>query len=229
MAALFPDNAGVREALVQWHLRPGDPAGAEAVLRAPPPRDPATRPRAGAWCSSCSRPAGAATPPAPSSTGCRRRPPTRCPFRRARAGLDFAEGRTGTARSPRCAALLDGAAPSDATRELQVALAEMLAATGDAAGARALVDGGARGRPRPGGGAEAARPARHRRRPARARRSRTCAPRSTQAPARPRDHDHHGAGPRARGRARARRRAAGARGRGLAARRRRNRCATPAS
>ena len=41
MAELFPDNAGVREALVQWHLRSGDPAGAEAVLRAAAARDPA--------------------------------------------------------------------------------------------------------------------------------------------------------------------------------------------
>ena len=46
MAALFPDDLGVRQALVQWHLRAGDPAGAEAVLRAAAARDrPPTRSR----------------------------------------------------------------------------------------------------------------------------------------------------------------------------------------
>ena len=41
MAELFPDNAGVRQALVQWHLREGDAAGAEAVLRGRAAREPA--------------------------------------------------------------------------------------------------------------------------------------------------------------------------------------------
>ncbi|HET9067392.1 MAG TPA: tetratricopeptide repeat protein [Amaricoccus sp.] len=34
MAALYPDDPAVRDALVGWHLRSGDPAAAEAVLRA---------------------------------------------------------------------------------------------------------------------------------------------------------------------------------------------------
>ena len=46
MAGLFPDAAGVQQALVQWHLAAGDPDGAEAVLRAAAdPRPPTTRSR----------------------------------------------------------------------------------------------------------------------------------------------------------------------------------------
>ena len=61
------------------------------------------------------------------------------PFRRARAGLDFAEGdRDGGIAAMR--ALLDGAAPSDATRELQVGLAEMLAATGQTGESATLLE-----------------------------------------------------------------------------------------
>ena len=41
MAALFPDNAAVRAALVQWHLERDDADAAEAVLRA---ALPASRP-----------------------------------------------------------------------------------------------------------------------------------------------------------------------------------------
>ena len=88
------------------------------------------------------------------------------PFQRARAGLDFAEGdRDGAIAAMR--GLLEGAEPSDATRELQVGLAEMLAATGQAAESAALLETVLAADAQPGGGAEAARQARHRRRPPR--------------------------------------------------------------
>jgi predicted Zn-dependent protease len=136
MAALFPDNPGLRQARVQWHLRRGDPDGAEALLRAEAaaqPDDPAPalavaqflhelRGPAAARAELEARAAGAADPR---------------PFRRALAGLDFAEGRTAEAIAA-LRALLDGAAPSDATRDLQVSLAEMLAETGVPAESEAL-------------------------------------------------------------------------------------------
>ena len=93
MVARFPDNPGVRDALVQWHLRGGDPAGAEAVLRAAAARDPEDPQGAltvvqflletggpDAARAELDRRIAAAADPRP--------------FRRARAGLDFAEGRT---------------------------------------------------------------------------------------------------------------------------------------
>ena len=105
MNRLFPDNAGVRAALVQWHLDDGDPDAAEAVLRAAADASaPAARPRP----DPRPVPARGARP--------RRRPRrargprrrrrghgTRAPYVRALAGLDFAEGRHrgGDRRAPR--------------------------------------------------------------------------------------------------------------------------------
>ena len=78
MNRLFPENAGARAALVQWHLRNGKPDEAEAVLRAaadtpgerpgkrPIPAPPSPSP------SSCSRSA-APRRPAPSSPPAPRR------------------------------------------------------------------------------------------------------------------------------------------------------------
>ena len=228
MAGLFPDNPGLREALVQWHLRRGDPDGAEAVLRA----DAAARPRGPAGpaltvVQFLLEQRGPAAARAELEAGAAAAADPR-PFRRARAGLDFAEGRT-DAGIAALRALLEGAEPSDATRELQVALAEMLAETGGAAESAALVGGRARGRSarhvaalklRAKLAIDADRPE------AAIQDMRTARAAGAE---RPGDHDHHGAGPRARGRARADGRAAGARGRGLRAGRRRNRCATRAS
>ena len=138
MAELFPANAGVRDALIQWHLRSGDPAGAEAVLRAAAARDPADPQAAltvvqfllelegpAAARAELDRLIAAAADPRP--------------FQRARAGLDFAQGRPDAAIAA-LRALLAGAAASDATRDLQVSLAEMLAETGQAADGAALIE-----------------------------------------------------------------------------------------
>jgi predicted Zn-dependent protease len=137
MAALFPDNPGLGRARVQWHLRRGDPDGAERLLRAEAaarPGDPAPalavaqflyelRGPAAARAELEARIAAAADPR---------------PFQRARAGLDFAEGDSAAAIAA-LRGLLAGAEPSDATRDLQVSLAEMLAETGGAAEGEALI------------------------------------------------------------------------------------------
>jgi tetratricopeptide (TPR) repeat protein len=137
MARLFPENAAMRAALVQWHLRNGDPDAAEAVLRAaaaePGEPGPAltlaqflleVRGPAAARIELVARAKSAADPR---------------PFRKAMAGLDFAEGDPGTAIAA-MRALLEGAAPSDETRDIKVALAEMLDATGQTAESTTLVD-----------------------------------------------------------------------------------------
>ena len=138
MAELFPDDAGVRRGLIQWHLREGDPDGAEAVLRAAAARSPddpqpaltlaqfllEIRSPEAARAELEARIAAAADPR---------------PFQRALAGLDFAQGRP-EAGIAALRQLLDGAEPSDATRDLQLALAQMLAETGAAEESASLVE-----------------------------------------------------------------------------------------
>ena len=138
MAVLFPADPGVRKALIQWYMRAGDPDGAEAVLRAAAdgtPADPQpaltlaqflleVRGPEAAQKELQARIAGAADPR---------------PFQRAQAGLDFSQGRQDEAIAA-LRKLLEGAEPSDATRDLQVALAGMLAATGGTAESATLLD-----------------------------------------------------------------------------------------
>ena len=137
MAELFPENEGVRDALIQFHLREGDTDAAEAVLRETAARTPDDPDPAlivvqfllelrGADAARAELEAlitGAADPR---------------PYQRALAALDFARGDSETAIAS-LEALLDGTEPSDETRELQVTLAEMLAATGKTAESDALV------------------------------------------------------------------------------------------
>jgi tetratricopeptide (TPR) repeat protein len=140
MAELFPEDEGVRRALIQWHLRSGDTDGAEAVLRTAAdnaaPDDPAPvltvvqfllelRGAQAARAELETRIAAATDPR---------------PFQRALAGLDFAEGRTEEAIAA-LTRLTEGAPPSDGTRDLQTTLAEMQAETGEDAAAQALLAG----------------------------------------------------------------------------------------
>lgn len=137
MADLFPRNPGIREALIGWHLRAGDPQAAEAVLRAAAariPEDPQAALLVVRFLREIEGPAAAAAE-LDRLIGTAADP---VPFRRARAGLDFMEGRTEAAIAS-LRALVEGAAPSDTIRETQLALAEMLDATGDAAGRDALL------------------------------------------------------------------------------------------
>jgi tetratricopeptide (TPR) repeat protein len=138
MNRLFPDDEAMRAALVRWHLGNQQPDAAEAVLRAAADATagapgPAltlaqflleVRGAEAARAELAARAAAAADPR---------------PFARALAGLDFREGRTEAAIAA-LRGLLADASPSDETRALEVGLAEMLDATGDAAGSAALVD-----------------------------------------------------------------------------------------
>jgi len=140
MLALFPANDGIRAALVQWHLGQGDPDAAEAVLRAAvdagavesDPQRTLTLVRflndirgPGAARAELDRLIADAADPRP--------------FRRARAALDFAEGDTDAAIAA-MRGLVEGAAPSDQTRDLQTGLAGMLAETGEAEASAALLE-----------------------------------------------------------------------------------------
>lgn len=150
MAGLFPKNDGVTVALIQWHLAAGDIDAAEPLMRAraaaaapgSPERVAADLALAQALLDIRGPEAArtelealataAATDPAAAGTD-------PVPYARVLASLDVSQGRT-TEGIAALRAIVDGAAPSDARRETQVELARTLAATGDGAGADALVE-----------------------------------------------------------------------------------------
>lgn len=141
MAELFPDDPGIHQALIQWYLRANDPDGAEAVLRAEAARDPADDQAAltvTRFLLEVRGPAAARTELERNIAEARGAGRDPRPFQRVLAGLDFSEGRTDQAIAA-LVALLDGAESSDATRDLTVALAQMRAATRQAAEASALL------------------------------------------------------------------------------------------
>ena len=148
MAELFPDNDAVRQALIQWHLRAGDPDGAEAVVRDLAARDPADAQAAltvARFLLEIRGPAAARAELEARIAGATDRTDPR-PFQRALAGLDFAEGREAEAIAALRALLAgqtdaqaSGAEASDATRELRVTLAQMLADTGQTEESAALL------------------------------------------------------------------------------------------
>jgi Tfp pilus assembly protein PilF len=150
MAELFPANPGVTRALIQWHLREGDAAGAEAALRAAAARAAGT-PEAVESNLAVVRflleVGGEAAARAELERLAAAGGDT-LPYRRALAGLDFAAGRSEAAIAALRALTADpgvlaaaeaDAADADALRDVEVALAGMLAATGAEAESDALV------------------------------------------------------------------------------------------
>lgn len=137
MAKLFPDNPGVAEAMVRWRMRQGDMAGAETALRALAARGadapgPAlivvqflyeTQGAAAAKAELDRLIGGAAAP---------------LPYQRARASLDFSEGRHAEAIAA-LTALTEGAALSDEIRDAQAELAAMQDSVGNMAARDALI------------------------------------------------------------------------------------------
>jgi cellulose synthase operon protein C len=136
MSELFPRNTGVRDALIQWHLREGDIDAAEAVLRegvAPGNPEDALEVvqflyelrGSEAASAELERLAGEAEDPVP--------------YRRALAEIDFTEGRKEEAITA-LRALLAESGPSTKTHDIQVMLAGMLADTGAGEESAALVE-----------------------------------------------------------------------------------------
>lgn len=136
-SARFPENPGLRQALIQWHLGQGDTKSAETVLR-------------GIALQTPDQPEGFLTVvqflhevdgPEASRAELESLIETQAnprPFQRALAGVNFADGQRESAIAL-LRSLTDGAAPSDEIRDMQVALAGMLDETGDAAGRDALI------------------------------------------------------------------------------------------
>ena len=142
MNRLFPDNAGARAALVQWHLKNGKPDEAEAVLRAAAadPAVPGPALTLAQFLLEVKGPEAARAELVARAAAAPGAEPGKAPYVRALAGLDFAEGNSDAAIAS-LRGLIAGMAPGDATRDLEVALAEMLDATGQTAESAALIEG----------------------------------------------------------------------------------------
>lgn len=141
MSELFPDNEEVRTALIGWYLAQGDTDGAEGFLRqlagAPTGEiEPhvtlvqllqrARGPEAARAELDALIAANAGTPKADT-------------YGALRAALDFEGGRQAEAIAA-LEEILRTAQPSDDTRKIKVALAQMLASTSNSVGARARVE-----------------------------------------------------------------------------------------
>lgn len=139
MYDLFPEDEDTARLLIAWYLQRGDLDGAEALLRdmaAARPEEPAAamtvvqflrqaRGEAAAEAE-LDRLIGAGGPDVPL-------------FRASRAALAFDAGRTDAAVTE-MEAIVAGTGPSEVTRNVKVALARMLEATGNPVGARARIE-----------------------------------------------------------------------------------------
>ncbi len=146
MVQLFPDNPGLRQGLLQWHVQRGDTEAAIALLRetaAQDPDAPAGHLDVAQFLLQTEGPAAArAELEALIASQADARP-----YRRALAQLDFAEGRrdeaiTGlrTLIDSEVAAATEETPVAPEVRDLQVALAQMLETTGARDESMALVD-----------------------------------------------------------------------------------------
>ena len=140
MIARFPQDASLPQTLVRWELARHDPDAAEAFLRSridPATADPAPRLALIDFLAAVrGRDAAAAEVAAILAAPA---PVDKMPFRLLQAGFRFDAGdRAGAVAELQ--AILKDAPPGPATEAGQVALARMLDARGDRAGAQALVD-----------------------------------------------------------------------------------------
>lgn len=151
MSRLFPANEGVRAALVQWHLRTGNPGEAEALLRAAAD-DPGDEDGEETGDEAAGNPGPALAlaqfllevkGPEAARAELRARAAAaadRTPYVRALAGLDFAQGDPGAGIAA-LRELVAGMPRNDDARDVETTLAAMLAATGRAEESAALVEG----------------------------------------------------------------------------------------
>ena len=148
MVELFPDNPGLRQGLLQWHVQRGDMDAAIALLRDNAAQNPEVAEGHLAVAQFLLETEGPAAARAELERLIAERPDPR-PFQRALAQLDFAEGRRDEAIAglraliaPATEAATEGedAEIAPEVRDLQIALAQMLEATGERAESEALVD-----------------------------------------------------------------------------------------
>jgi predicted Zn-dependent protease len=142
MTELFPENASVAQALIQWHLQAGDIDGAEPLLRAraaaAAPGTPERTTADLALVQALYQTRGADAARAELDRLVAESPAT-LPYARARAGLEVSEGETETGIAM-LRETIAGHPPADPRRDPQVALAGILQQAGDMAEAEALVD-----------------------------------------------------------------------------------------
>ena len=139
MFARFPEDEETRQLLIAWYLQRGDLDGAETLLRdvaAAAGDDPAPRMAVVMFLRQTrgAEAAGAELDRLIAAGG-----PNTALYRASRAALAFDAGRQEDAIAE-LEEVLDGAEPSETTRNVKVALARMLLATGNAVGARARIE-----------------------------------------------------------------------------------------
>lgn len=139
MYAAFPADETTRRMLISFYLQQGDLDGAERLLRdiaLAAPEDPAPAMTVVQFLREArGAPAAEAELDRLVAAG----GPNALLFRATRAALDFDAGNRAAAIADLEAALA-GAEPSEVTNNVRVALARMLAATGNAVGARARIE-----------------------------------------------------------------------------------------
>lgn len=135
----FPTNTEVRGMLIAWRMQQGDSAGAEAVLREEAekkPEDPV------GWLTLVQfqrQTRGNDAARAELDRLIALDDANAILYRATRASVDF-EANQSPAAIAEMETLLQEATPSDTTRNMKLALAQMLVATGNAVGARARVE-----------------------------------------------------------------------------------------
>ncbi|SDF17183.1 tetratricopeptide repeat protein [Limimaricola pyoseonensis] len=141
MLEIFPEERPLQAALIGWHMRHGDLAGAEALLRrlaGPADAAPEGHLRLVEFLRETKGPEAALEELRRLARETAGRAPAET-YAAFAAGLRFDLGERAAAMAE-LQGLLEAAEPSDGTRRIRVMLARMLAETGNAVGARAEVE-----------------------------------------------------------------------------------------
>jgi len=141
MFDLFPENEEVQQTRLRWHLSRGETDAAEALLReiaAQTPEAPDGHLTVVRFLQETQGPEAALAELEALVAGAEGTPRADL-YRAVAASLEFDRGAQAAAIAE-MRAVLEDAAPSDQTRDLQVMLARMLRATGEEDAARALVE-----------------------------------------------------------------------------------------
>ena len=139
MAERFPDDEETRRLLISWHLDRGDLDAAEAVLRDMAATRPDEPGAAMAVVQFLQATRGAEAARAELDRLAAADGPDVAIFRAARAAMEFDAGDSAAAIAE-MEEIVAGAEPSETIRNVKVALARMLEATGNRVGARARIE-----------------------------------------------------------------------------------------
>ena len=140
MYAGFPDNEDVRKLLIAWYIQQGDNAGAEAILRQQAEKKPEDT---AGWITLVQflrQTSGTDAAKAELNRLIALNDANQRLYRASLATLDFESGGDQAASIAEMETLLKDAPSSDQTRNMKLALAQMLVTTGNTVGARARVE-----------------------------------------------------------------------------------------